>query len=325
MSIKPEKVTLQVSVPTRLDKALAAALPQVSRRQIRKWIDRGSVWVNRKRIRQQGYSLQPGQTYSVLVYAATPENTVSVDESPDWQARILYRDDALIAINKPAGIPAYPTQHSVTNSVFYILQRQGILPARARPFHRLDRAVSGVMVVPCTRTAAAELNAQMAQQKIHKRYLAWVQGHPETDRWEIRGYLLPPTPELPRARFFTTEQRGSRFSHTRFRVLWRDPTHIRTLVEAIPLTGRTHQIRIHLQVSGFPVLNDWQYGGPRFRETHVQGKIFLHHIEMRLTHPNSGTPMQNCCHQTGPKIHCKWPAKRKSISLLSGNELILIS
>ena len=292
MSIKPEKVTLQVSEPTRLDKALAAALPQVSRRQIRKWIDRGSVWINRKRIRQQGYSLQPGQTYSVLVYTGAAENSTSVDEPIDWQERILYQDDALIAINKPAGIPAYPTQYSVTDSVFHILQRLGILPPRARPFHRLDRAVSGVMVIPCTRKAAAELNAQMAQQKIKKRYLAWVQGHPETDQWEVRGYLLAPTPQIPRARLLTTEQRGSRFSHTRFRVLWRDPSHPRALVEAIPFTGRTHQIRVHLQVSGFPVLNDWRYGGPRISGPHLQDRILLHHVEMHLTHPISGAPLQ---------------------------------
>ncbi len=285
MTLKLEKTIIKPEAPIRLDKALAAAFPQYPRRQLRRWIEQGSVWVNAKRVRRQGMLLQPSQTYAVTLYPVDLTSALNYLSTFPWHQHILYQDTAIIAVNKPAGINAYPTQYAVSDSLFVYLQQQGLLPKTARPFHRLDRPVSGVMVIPLTRTAAAHLNQQLAQQHIAKYYIAVISGVPDKDQWEVSGYLKPPTSTQPVAQFFPEARSGTKFSRTRFRVLWKENTLNRAVVLAIPVTGRTHQIRLHLQISGYPVLNDTRYGGPALDLPSFPPVILLHHTAMRFTHP----------------------------------------
>lgn len=286
MAINVEKTEIKPQTAIRLDKALAQVFPQYTRRLFRRWIEQGSVWVNNKRIRKQGFILHPGQTYTILFYPIDLTPIHRYLSALNWEQRILYQDSAILAINKPAGINAYPTPYAVSDTIFYYLQHKGLLDRSARPFHRLDRPVSGLMVIPITHKAAADLNRQLAEKSITKYYLALVHGIPKQDSWEIQGYIQAPTPSYPSARFFPTTKRGAKFSHTRFHFIWKAPTSNLSLILAIPITGRTHQIRLHLQVSGHPIVNDTRYGGTILDTASPFPFIFLHHTAMSFSHPH---------------------------------------
>ncbi len=288
---KFEKSGLTVPKATRLDVALASAFPQFSRRQIRRWIHQGSVWVNQKRIRKQSFLLQPERSYSIRLWTYDAQPRLIFLEGIDWKSRILYRDNSFVAINKPAGANAYPTEYSVIDSLFYYLQHRRILPEGAHPFHRLDRPVSGVLIIPVNRQAARRFNAMQQQKMLQKIYLALVKGIPPQHQWTTEGYLSPPALSRTTRIFRTHPFPNARWSVTNFQVLWTDDIQNRALIAAIPVTGRTHQIRVHLSHSGHPILNDVRYGGMKISSSVADDFIFLHHYEIRFPHPFTHQPM----------------------------------
>jgi 23S rRNA pseudouridine1911/1915/1917 synthase len=194
----------------------------------------------------------PGLTFRLrrrsLVEPKTPENL-----------REVYRDEALLVLDKPAGLPIHPTARYHHGTVVALLVRQHGPGFRAFPAHRLDRETSGLLV--CGRTPAASRALMWAFQgaSVHKEYLAIVEGWPAADAFSIDAPLIEGTKVI---RIAVRVDPSGRFARTHFQVLQRfsrggEPF---ALLQCVPQTGRQHQIRVHLQFAGFPLVGDKMYG-----------------------------------------------------------------
>ncbi len=192
---------------------------------------------------------------------------------------VLHEDEHLLVIDKPAGWNTHAPSPFAGEGVYDWLRHREPRWATLAIIHRLDKETSGVMVFAKTKEANRSLTAQFTEHGIAKKYLL-VTDH-AVDRREFTA-----TSNLERAgeKYVSrpASARGER-AETRFRVL--DAGTTRTLVEAMPVTGRTHQIRVHAAVSGFPILGDGLYGGTPAPRLH------LHASEITLRHPATGQPI----------------------------------
>lgn len=189
---------------------------------------------------------------------------------------ILYQDDQLVVLNKPSGllsVPGKAAEHF--DSLQYRVQR--VWP-QASVVHRLDMATSGLMVMALTKEAQRDLNRQFSARTIKKRYLARVSGLIVADQGSIELPLICDWPNRPRQK--VCYQYG-KASLTHFRVLLR--TADSSLVELEPVTGRSHQLRVHLQFLGHPILGDKFYN-PDFQQAE---RLQLHATELCLVHPET--------------------------------------
>ncbi len=299
---KPLKVTIQSPNPERLDKALHKALPHLSRRHLRRLIEQGSVYLNNKRVRKQSKMLIPSQAYTVQIYDYDGSDIDALAREVCWEDRILYRDDHLLAVNKPAGIPSAPTRESAVHNLYAYLKKAGILDTTYFPFHRLDKGTTGVLLIPLSRLMTRELNRQMQQNRIQKVYFALVEGVPEKATWTIEGYMAPPRGLQQPAKFSRTQQPGYLYARTEFVAEQTSPNHPVSLVRILPQTGRTHQIRLHLQISRLPVLGDTIYrsgASPRITVPH----LMLHCFEMQFYHPLLRKTLSICAPLPAEWVH----------------------
>lgn len=194
---------------------------------------------------------------------------------PITRADLLYEDEDLVVVNKPAWLPT----QAIPSSARFALEPQlrmllGIPTLMA--LHRLDRQTSGVVAFAKTGDIAGRYMQLFTQRQVHKRYVALTTAAPATSAWTVQGYLSRDFGKLPRVFFRLTphEQPKSRWSETHFRV---HATHEgRTLLEAVPLTGRTHQIRVHLAASRCFVWGDTQYGYPTPAKHAPASRLQLH-------------------------------------------------
>lgn len=197
---------------------------------------------------------------------------------------ILLDRDGVVAVNKPAWLPVQGTRasqlHSLERRLATLLGCSGL-----RAAHRLDRQTSGVLLLARDAQRAAFLGRALHDRHVAKRYLAWVSPAPDKDEWTVRG-PLGPTKTGKRYRFELRESAApdARESETGFRVVERAGE--RALVECRPITGRTHQLRVHLAAGGTPIVGDELYG-PDHREGAASSaeRILLHaeRLTLRLT------------------------------------------
>lgn len=196
-------------------------------------------------------------------------------ETPD----ILFRDEALIVVNKPAGLVVH--RGWAREDVYAMTLVRDAIGQHVHPIHRLDRPTSGALVFALDRADVSVLQAAFAEQRVTKRYLALVRGIP------------PESGEVDHA---IAAEKGAtkRPAQTRYRrlaVLW----DRYAWVEAQPLTGRTHQIRRHLRHLSCPIIGDVKHGdgkhNRRFRETLGLHRLALHAVEITLPHPRTGAPI----------------------------------
>lgn len=185
-------------------------------------------------------------------YLQRKPETVEPDVNGDL--RILYEDEAIVVLHKPAPLPMHPCGRFNRNTLQYILG-EVYKPQAPRPAHRLDANTSGVVVFSRTKHVASLLQPQFERGEIEKVYLARVQGHPPTDRFDCTVAISDSSGDLG-SRDAVAE--GGLPAHTGFHVLKRfeDGT---SLLEVIPLTGRTNQIRVHLWHLGWPICGDQAY------------------------------------------------------------------
>jgi len=199
---------------------------------------------------------------------------------------VLYADEALLVLDKPSGLLAVPGRGE---------DKQDCLSARAQSLypdalivHRLDMATSGLMVLARGISAQRSLNAAFAERRVSKRYVAVVDGTltPPSDTWGLINLpILVDWPNRPR-RMIDHEQ--GKPSTTRWRVLSRNTATTR--VELEPITGRSHQLRVHLLALGHPILGDALYADPRVQA--LSNRLLLHACVLELAHPVSGEPMR---------------------------------
>jgi len=264
----------------RLDQFLRERLPEFSRSRLQQWIDEQRVHVDGA-VAKRSYLLkgtehiqiQPGELPPLR---ATPE---------DLPLDILYEDDDLIAINKPAGmvVHAGAGRHTGTlvNAVLHRFEQLSGVGGPLRPgiVHRLDRYTSGVLLVARTDAAHRRLASQFAKREVEKIYLALVHGRVKTDT----GRITTPIARDPiRRTRMTTRLAQGRSAVTEYRVLKRYDKF--TFLEVKIGTGRTHQIRVHLASIHHAVAGDKLYGAP----VSSLGRYFLHAHRISFTSPSSG-------------------------------------
>lgn len=216
-------------------------------------------------------------------YLQRKPQTVEPDVNPDL--RILHEDEAILVVHKPAPLPMHPCGRFNRNTLHYILG-EVYKPQAPRPAHRLDANTSGVVVLSRTRRIASMVQPQFERGEVEKVYLARVHGHPPDDVFECRAAITDSSGELG-SRDTVTE--GGLPAHTKFRVLQRfaDGT---SLLEVVPLTGRTNQIRVHLWHLGWPICGDQTYLPGRLlgdTQTHTTDSLPLCLFARRITftHP----------------------------------------
>jgi 23S rRNA pseudouridine1911/1915/1917 synthase len=193
--------------------------------------------------------------------------------------RIIFRDRFLLMYDKEAGIPSQQTPYDGYNNVFAALIRhltREASPGRYAALHnRLDRETSGLLVFALEKRANEPLGRAFQQRRIKKEYLAWVEGNPEKDSWTHVCEI-----SKVGGKYKAVGKGEGKKAETLFRVLRREQG--RALLLASPLTGRTHQIRIHLAEAGHPVVGDRAYGAEPDR------RVYLHAWRLTLQHPISG-------------------------------------
>lgn len=250
----------------RLDDALAALCPGVSKSEARRIIDRGGCTVNVALVRVASRNVKAGDVIEIGVMEAGRFQDLILP--PD---ALLYEDGDMIAVNKPAGINSQRTPYQLKGTLEYWVTEYFKGEGNSEParvVHRLDRGTSGAMLFPKSRAAAARLSKQFQDGVVEKLYLALVCGTPDQERWSVDA----PIGKVASARYGIVE--GGKGSVTGFRTV--ASSGDLSLVEATPLTGRTHQIRVHLASVGLPILGDATYGGQ------PAGRMMLHCSGMKF-------------------------------------------
>jgi 23S rRNA pseudouridine1911/1915/1917 synthase len=286
----------------RLDRWLAGELPQRSRSEIQRWIKDGRVRVDGV-VAKASRKLEPGQVVHVSIPQTVPAESVQPEAIP---LDILYEDDDLIVINKPAGMVVHPSpghaSGTLVNAILHHCPDIKGVGGERRPgiVHRLDKETSGVMVAAKNDRAHRDLQTQFKERTIYKEYLALLEGrldppagridaplgrHP-TDR--VRQAILPPDPVtgVSRGRDAVTEYHTLAVYSAPIRG-GSAATGLFTLARVILHTGRTHQIRVHFAWRKHPVVGDTLYGYKRQRLELKRQFLHAHKLGLRL--PGNGS------------------------------------
>jgi RluA family pseudouridine synthase len=307
----------------RLDQVLADWLPgtltrPVSKAKVRKLIVAGAVSVNARPVRNAARVLSSGAIIEASVDVAKLfDDSTSRDRKFELTAdRVLFEDDDLIVVDKPAGLPAHPTADEARDNLVaavqrFLSERDGISKPYIGIHQRLDRDTSGVVLFTKSQRVNAAITEMFSAHKIVKIYEALTVA-PSTSRsrkkiekeWTIKNYLGKIPSRSKRTRYGAVSSDGSP-AETTFRVIERRTRGI--WVEAIPRTGRTHQIRVHLAEYGLPVLGDDLYGAAE--QSFIASRLMLHAKRLMFRHPitqqealvESPLPpdFQECLHQLG--------------------------
>ena len=233
----------------RLDKALSVLAPDLSRRVLRALLQRGGVYLEGRRCRTASRPVGAGARID-LEEATSPAPSPSAAPVP-----ILWSGVDILVLDKPGGIPLAPTREAVEGTVLHALSLQLGVPLSGLHLpHRLDTPTSGAVLVARSPKAAAFLSEAFRAGEVRKTYLAWVRGvpYPPEGEWDV--------PLAPARGGVVVANLDGRMARTRFRI-----AEVRAddcLLELSPLTGRTHQLRVHCACAGLPILGDRKYGVP---------------------------------------------------------------
>ena len=286
---RTEVLTIEHSLPSeRLDTYLRGKFPAVSRGAIQRLIEEGHIRVNGRVIKP---TLAPRAGDQVEVQ--WPEARPAEAQPEHIPLDILFEDGALLVLNKPPGLVVHPAagheEHTLVNALLHHCagQLSGI-GGVARPgiVHRLDKDTSGCLVVAKNDETHVALSVQFATRKVEKIYHAILCGDLPHDRGEIRAAIA----RHPSHRKRMAVDDGGREARTGYRVLER--LRAATLVEAVLHTGRTHQIRVHFQFLGFPLVGDATYGNRQNERLadltgYTAQRQMLHAYRLAFIHPRT--------------------------------------
>lgn len=313
MSLHTLRIVQSKNSPIRLDDFLSeniaaelsrqnCSLPEISKSKIRRLIIAGAVSVNGRQYRQPAYMLSPKTT--VLVRFDTEK--FSFEKQPDDIAfeltpdRILYEDDVIIVVDKPSNIPTEATMVASRDHLHAAIKRyiQTRDSTRNEPYigvhHRLDRETSGVILFTKTRTVNAAVHELFLNHDIKKEYEALAGRQTKTirhtgDTFSVENQLARITLKSAAGKWGSVPSGGD-YAKTDFCILEEFNEGYR--VQAMPLTGRTHQIRVHLAGLGLPLFGDTLYGGPQIiggLSTYTVPRVMLHAKKLTFLHPIAQT------------------------------------
>ena len=204
---------------------------------------------------------------------------------------VIHVDDSFVVLNKPSGMLSVPGRGPEKQDC--LSSRVQTLFADALVVHRLDMATSGLLVMARGPLAQRRLNDAFAQRMVHKRYIAWVSGQLETPGDDWRDIDLPIIVDWPNRPLRVIDHQRGQASVTRVRAVQIDPTGNRTLVELEPITGRSHQLRVHLQAIGHPILGDALYAPGAVAA--MASRLQLHASNLAFPHPVTSAMVRFDC------------------------------
>jgi 23S rRNA pseudouridine1911/1915/1917 synthase len=295
--MEQETLTFKVddeNVDSRLDAYLASQIANWSRARLQRLIENEDVLVNGKSAKPS-YRLRKDDELEVEL-SSPPSATFTPEDIP---LNIIYEDDALVVVNKPAGLIVHPAAgiHSGTLANALAFHFQELPAGTVRPgiVHRLDRDTSGLLVVAKNEEAMESLSDQFRERAVFKSYVALVHGRVDNES----GNISEPIARDPSNRTRMAVVRGGRGALSLYKVRRRYQRF--TLMDVELKTGRTHQIRVHLAWLRHPVVGDETYGGGRdntIQDAQLRalirnlGRHFLHAEKLGFTHPKTGARLE---------------------------------
>lgn len=258
----------------RLDHAIAEGIPGISRRRAKAIIDLGGAYLNKKRMRIASRAVRKGDLIDIEYNAKLFDNKKApVELHPE---DILYSDDGVIVINKPAGLPSQPTRDQAVVHVLPLLTRLLESMGQAVPdlqlVHRLDKDTTGCLIIAKSKNFMTYLTDQFRDHKVEKVYHALSWGLSSRKAFEENCLLSAIQPGTGKVKVVKS---GGKPSRTFFKTLETFPETKLSLLECRPVTGRSHQIRVHLEKNDLPILGDKVYG---------EGKRHVLPDEIRVSH-----------------------------------------
>lgn len=273
----------------RIDNYLLSKLKGVPKSLIYRIVRKGEVRVNKGRVKPE-YKLQIGDMLRVPPVRVAEKSEVPISNKlnkvAELEQQILFEDDCLLVLNKPSGMAV----HGGSGLSFGVIEALRALRPQARFLelvHRLDRDTSGVLLIAKKRSALRHLHEQLRTKTVQKNYLALVRGHWQSHCKRVQAPLLKN--ELAGGERIVRVSEQGKPSETHFKV--EERFAFATLVKASPITGRTHQIRVHTQYTGHPIALDSKYGEPSFDQKISElglKRLFLHAAEIVFIHPKNG-------------------------------------
>jgi 23S rRNA pseudouridine1911/1915/1917 synthase len=282
----------------RLDKYLCEKIRRASRTRVQEIIENDLVYERRLK---PSTTVWPGLTFELRRRVRDEPEVTAIEALEE-----LFMDEAILVVNKPAGLPVHPTARYHHNTMVEQLKRRHGPEFRAAPAHRLDRETSGLVVCGRTLEACQRLMKSFFKGEVQKEYLAILEGQPPHDDFEVDAPIAEGT-ELIRIAVRIDAKEG-REARTRFHVeqrFERDGAKF-SVVRCFPVTGRQHQIRIHAQHVGFPLVGDKMYGPDpgyfdRFSKRALEAEAWeklrlprqaLHAAVLELPHPVTRAPVR---------------------------------
>ena len=267
----------------RIDAFVARSLPELSRSYVKRLLDGGLITVA-GRVPRASEKVSAG---AEIVVEVPPPQEISL-EPQRIPLTIVYQDNDIIVVDKPPGLTVHPApghpSGTLVNALLAVCPDLQGIAGTLRPgiVHRLDKDTSGLLVVAKNDRAMRALQAQLAERRVHKTYLALVVGVPKPREGQIEA----PIGRNPRNRKKMAIVEGGREATTRYKVREELPGH--ALLEVEPVTGRTHQIRVHLAAIGHPILGDRVYGRP----SPLIDRQFLHAWKLAFGMPLGGRQVE---------------------------------
>ena len=279
---------LSMDAGKRLDVVLASSISICSRSFLANLIRNGNISVNGK-ISKPGFKVATGDKIDVFIPESSRLSPVPEKEKID----ILYEDDHLLAVNKPAGMVVHPApghySGTLVNRILYFYPDIISSGDKLRPgiVHRLDKETSGTLIIAKNEYAYLSLSSQFKKRTIQKNYLAIVNGNIEKDSGIIS---LPIGRHVKDRKKMSTKSKKSRIAETRWQV--KERLKGATLIDVDLKTGRTHQIRVHCASIGHPVMGDKVYGGKKIKKKLKNNtpdivRHMLHALSIVFTHPKT--------------------------------------
>jgi len=278
----------------RADVVFSSLLSGFSRSQVRRLIDEKNILVEGKAIKPSK-KLEGGELVSVLIPPPEP-----LDLQPqNIPISIIYEDDEIIVVNKPPGITVHPgagtKDGTLVNALLYICRDLSGIGGKIRPgiVHRLDKDTSGVLVVAKCDFSHQHLVGQFKSRRVEKQYLAIVAGEIKKSSGSFSSSIgRHPTNRIKMTSKLTIGREAITY--------WRAITRYKeaTMVEVMPKTGRTHQIRVHFAENGYPIVGDKIYGARKHRSLFLEyvskrlGRQALHASIIRFEHPRTGEKVE---------------------------------